>query len=359
MLTAGAAETPHLGSSTAPRRGAAAAINAGVRAARFPIDLPDRSGRRSLEPGWLRRWPTLRRSAVGAVQGRYIDRSRTRRCCARVMALDLEQRYARDRRGRHRPRLHGQRGVSGGGACGTSGLLDEALGYGYDNDLSYRLRAAGYRLSSAARPRACHRWREGLARYWRSNTGLATAASISWRSIRPRLAAIPCRRDDDVASGGDRRRRWCAASALCAGALAGRRGFPCGDSRRLAAGPAGRSSALVAGMQAAARRSCDHTASLFPPLHLPRDAGVGRRHRRAGSCGACAGLPLTPRHSMRPRARNRRCCRCRCRRIDERNRAPADPRAGAQRGRQPAGRGRRSAERRCPAPACWSSMTGR
>src|SRR4029079_4627767 len=45
------------------------------------------------------------------------------------------------------------------------GLLDEALGYGYDNDLSYRLRAAGWQLAVCRDAPSVHRWRDGLGGY--------------------------------------------------------------------------------------------------------------------------------------------------------------------------------------------------
>ncbi len=50
-------------------------------------------------------------------------------------------------------------------ALARVGLLDESLGYGYDNDLSYRLGAAGYALAFCRDARSRHRWREGLAGY--------------------------------------------------------------------------------------------------------------------------------------------------------------------------------------------------
>src|SRR6185436_19064922 len=45
------------------------------------------------------------------------------------------------------------------------GLFDETFGYGYDNDISYRLRAAGHRLTICPTARSVHRWREGLTGY--------------------------------------------------------------------------------------------------------------------------------------------------------------------------------------------------
>src|SRR5262249_7106741 len=39
------------------------------------------------------------------------------------------------------------------------------LGYGYDNDMSYRLSQTGYRLSICRTARSFHQWRQGLAGY--------------------------------------------------------------------------------------------------------------------------------------------------------------------------------------------------
>jgi hypothetical protein len=41
------------------------------------------------------------------------------------------------------------------------GLFDETLGYGYDNDMSYRLATVGHRLVIRPQARSIHRWREG------------------------------------------------------------------------------------------------------------------------------------------------------------------------------------------------------
>ena len=43
-------------------------------------------------------------------------------------------------------------------------LLDEGLGYGYDNDLSYRLAARGHRLAYCPDALSTHHWREELHR---------------------------------------------------------------------------------------------------------------------------------------------------------------------------------------------------
>src|SRR4029453_2698778 len=57
------------------------------------------------------------------------------------------------------------------GALADVGLLDETLGYGYDNDLSYRLRHAGYRLSICPEATSTHEWRDGFVGYFRQQYG--------------------------------------------------------------------------------------------------------------------------------------------------------------------------------------------
>ena len=59
------------------------------------------------------------------------------------------------------------------------GGFDESLGYGYDNDMSYRLGRAGYRLAFCRQARSTHRWRQGLGPLPApSSTASATAG---WR----------------------------------------------------------------------------------------------------------------------------------------------------------------------------------
>src|SRR5262249_39111386 len=84
--------------------------------------------------------------------------------CARAMNLDLEQRYAAIAGSRTGHVCTGNTAYRGS-ALQHIGLFDETLGYGYDNDVSYRLLASGYRLRICPDARAVHRWREGLAGY--------------------------------------------------------------------------------------------------------------------------------------------------------------------------------------------------
>jgi hypothetical protein len=50
-------------------------------------------------------------------------------------------------------------------ALKQAGLFDETLGYGYDNDISYRLVHAGFRLVIDDRARSVHCWRDSWWSY--------------------------------------------------------------------------------------------------------------------------------------------------------------------------------------------------
>jgi cellulose synthase/poly-beta-1,6-N-acetylglucosamine synthase-like glycosyltransferase len=151
-------------------RGAAAALNMGIRAARNPIVcLVDQDV--AIQPGWLARLAdALAEPGVGAAQGRYVvDRSSP--IVARVMGLDLEQRYASLRTtstdhvctGNSAYRTEALRAV---------GLFDESFGYGYDNDMSYRLAEAGRSLRFCSEATAVHRCRDSWGSYLLQQYGL-------------------------------------------------------------------------------------------------------------------------------------------------------------------------------------------
>ncbi len=93
-----------------PGRGAAAAINAGVRAARHAlIGQVDQDV--MLQPGWIERLvEELNDPSVGAAQGYYVSASDAG-LFGRVMNRDLELRYTRDPRFRDRSRVYGERHV--------------------------------------------------------------------------------------------------------------------------------------------------------------------------------------------------------------------------------------------------------
>src|SRR5207247_8642766 len=147
----------------AEERGAAAATNAGIRAARFPI-ICQVDQDVVVGPGWMRLLVSeLEDPTVGAAQG-YFASDRDATLCARAMGLDLEQRYAAID-GRETSHVCTGNAAYRAEALRRIGLLDETFGYGYDNDISYRLRAAGYRLTFCRSARSVHRWREGLGGY--------------------------------------------------------------------------------------------------------------------------------------------------------------------------------------------------
>jgi len=151
-------------------RGAAAAINAAVRAAAQPIVCQvDQDV--ILQRRWLvELLRVFDDPEIAAAQGHYITRQGAG-FWARAMGRDLEHRYSRIRgpfvdhvcTGNTAYRTRALHQVS---------LLDERLGYGYDNDLSYRLHARGYRLAFCRDAISVHCWREGFRGYLRQQFGV-------------------------------------------------------------------------------------------------------------------------------------------------------------------------------------------
>jgi glycosyltransferase involved in cell wall biosynthesis len=143
-------------------RGAAAAMNTGIRAASYPI-ICQVDQDVVLEAGWMSTLVSaLDDPLVAASQGQYttdVDGS----FFVQVMGLDLEQRHAR--LGAHPDHVCTGNTAYRAKALHEVGLFADSLGYGYDNDLSYRLQAAGYRLAFCRDARSRHRWREGLTGY--------------------------------------------------------------------------------------------------------------------------------------------------------------------------------------------------
>jgi glycosyltransferase involved in cell wall biosynthesis len=152
-----------------PGRGAAAAINIGVLAARYPI-ICQVDQDVILEANWMRLVvDELADRHVAAAQGYYVGDPRAT-VAAKVMARDLEQRYQAIQ-GSDTTHVCTGNSAYRAEALREVGLFDESLGYGYDNDMSYRLREAGYRLTLCRRARSIHRWREGVIGYLRQQYG--------------------------------------------------------------------------------------------------------------------------------------------------------------------------------------------
>lgn len=281
-------------------RGAAAASNTGVRAARFPI-ICQVDQDVVLRPGWMRLLTAvLEDPTVGAVQGYYASDPKAT-VCARAMGLDLEQRY------------QAIKGPETGHVCtGNSayraealrrvGYFDETLGYGYDNDLSYRLRAAGYRLIFCRDAQSVHRWREGFGGYLVQQYGFGYGR-IDLVAKHPRRIT-----GDSVSPAGMMSHPVLMAIAILnlAIALLARVAPMAGLAWRPFALVA---ATLVAGLAlerlaagiSAARRFRDPTPLIFPFLHLSRDlawvAAIARWLARRAF-----GRRSSPAHSMRPRA---------------------------------------------------------
>src|SRR5512138_1331136 len=143
--------------------GAAAAINTGIRAARFPL-IAQVDQDVVLKTGWLRELAAeFEAAGVGAAQGCYVPDPNAA-FFARATSFELADRYATIGGGDTDHVCTGN-SIYRADALHRIGLCDESLGYGYDNDVSYRLQAAGYRLKFCRGARSLHRWREGLAGY--------------------------------------------------------------------------------------------------------------------------------------------------------------------------------------------------
>lgn len=251
----------------AATRGAAAAMNVGIRAAAHPIIcLIDQDV--VLRPGWLSALLAAFTAArVGAAQGYFVT-DRTAPVIARVAGLDLEQRYGGMGGGRTSHVCTGNSAYLTA-ALHRVGLFDESFGYGYDNDMSYRLADAGYVLRFCPEARSVHRWRETLRGYLAQQYGqgygrLDLVAKhprrVAGDSVSPSammvhaplmlaalaaLAAAPL-----LWSVGLPWRPWVWLAVILAGVLALERG--------------------VAGARAAIRHR-DAAGLLFAPIHLLRD----------------------------------------------------------------------------------------
>ena len=277
-----------------PGRGAAAAINVGVRAAVHPI-ICQVDQDVILRPGWMRcLTAALSDASVGAAQGYYLT-AQDAGIWARGMGLDLEQRYGRIR-GTNVDHVCTGNSAYRAAALRQVSFFDETLGYGYDNDMSYRLAAAGYRLMFCREARSVHRWRETMWGYLGQQYGVGYGRLDLIAKHRGRAGG------DDVS--GLRMilhapAMLCALAALTIAMLLAAIGAPW----RLPAVVGGgvlvilALDRLVAGLEVLIRRG-DLAGLTFVPIHLLRDAAwalalivwtarrLGRQARR-------------PSHSMR------------------------------------------------------------
>lgn len=273
--------------------GAADALNAGVAAARFPL-IAQVDQDVVLHPGWLTELLTcMDADQVAAVQGQYVTDAEAT-LLPRVMARDLEDRYS--------ALVDDTDHVCTGNvlyqrdALLAIGGFDGRLGYGYDNDVSYRLSDAGYRLRFCAAAQSHHRWRDGLAGYLRQQYGFGYGRLDLVSKHRRRLAG------DAVSPTPMMLHPVGLALALAAVAGWLMSGEPYSSAWLSIAGALVTllvCERLVVGVRAALRFR-DWVPLLFPVVHLLRDAAwvaaiVAWVVRRA------AGVSMEPGHSMKSR----------------------------------------------------------
>jgi GT2 family glycosyltransferase len=279
---------------TGPGRGAAAAINLGLRQIKHPI-MCQVDQDVVIEPGWMTRLvAAFSTDDVAAAQGYYVAAPEAT-MWARVMGLDLQERY-RGIHGRDVDHVCTGNSAYRVDALRRVGPFDETLGYGYDNDMSYRLGAAGYRLVFCRDAVSVHHWREGARAYLVQQYGVGYGRLDVIAKHRRHLGG------DDVSGAG----MILHAAGMCialvmlgAGVLVRLAG---GTGRSLALCAAGILVALVGERLAvgvgSAFRFGNRAGLFFVPAHLLRDmawacavlAWLARRLR---------GRPRRPQDSMR------------------------------------------------------------
>ncbi len=234
---------------------------------------------------------------VGAAQG-YYQTPRRGSLWARVMGLDLELRYGRIA-GNALDHVCTGNSAYRAEALRRVGLLDESLGYGYDNDLSYRLGRAGYRLVFCREARSVHQWRDGLLPYLRQQYGVGYGRLDL-------VAKHPGRAGGDDVSGWRMILHVPGTLAVLAASAAAALGALAGTAWRpwllLAAAVAAvlALDRIVAGLEAALRFR-DRAGLAFAPIHLLRDLAWAAA-LLAWSGRRLAGGAARPRQSM-PRER--------------------------------------------------------
>ena len=153
-----------------PGRGVAAAVNSGIREASFPL-ICQIDQDVVVNPGWLEMLlGALDAPDVAAAQGRYVVAADAG-VWARMIGRDLDSRYAVIR-GRYVNHVCTGNTVYRASALNAVGLLDERFGYGADNDVSYRLVAAGFKLVFVPGATSVHHWRDSCGGYLRQQFGV-------------------------------------------------------------------------------------------------------------------------------------------------------------------------------------------
>jgi glycosyltransferase involved in cell wall biosynthesis len=286
---------------TGEGRGVAAAMNLGIRHAVHPI-ICQIDQDVILAPGWLAHvTDALDRHGAAACQGYYVTSSGAG-MWARVAGLDLEQRYGR-LRGPHVDHVCTGNSAYRADALRRVNFFDETLGYGADNDMSYRLTDAGYRLAFCRAARSVHHWREDARGYFAQQYGVGYGRLDVTAKHAARLAG------DDTSGPGMIAHAALMLLALVSLAVAAVNALMGGASK-----PA----ALLAGLVlvvlaverfvAGVRAACafrDSAGLWFAPVHLLRDVAWGLAIG-VWMCRRLLGRRPRPCHSMGiPPARTR------------------------------------------------------
>jgi hypothetical protein len=252
-----------------PRRGATAALNAGIAAAAQPL-IAQIDQDVIIERDWLARLAAELETdpAVAAAQGHYVEAPGAG-LWSRVMALDLRARYRALRSTRPDHVCTGN-SVYRATALRAAGLFDEDMGYGYDNDMSYRLTGAGHRLAFAPGATAVHYWREGAAAYARQQYGFGYGRLDLLRKHRGRLAG------DDVSRLPMMLQAPATAAALglalAAVAMSAAGASPAVPATAAATVAAALGLERFAAGLSAARAANDRAGLWFAPVHAVRNA---------------------------------------------------------------------------------------
>jgi cellulose synthase/poly-beta-1,6-N-acetylglucosamine synthase-like glycosyltransferase len=164
-------------------QGAAAATNNGFQAAHYDIICSIDSDV-VLQADWLSKViEEFRDPQVAAVQG-YYRTPRTVSFWARMMGYDVEKRYD-DIAGKYVTQVCTGDTAYRKSVLNKVGLFDPAFVYGYDNDMSYRLVGAGYKLVFRKDALCDHYWKTDAKSY----------ISQQYRSAYGRLQLISKHRD--------------------------------------------------------------------------------------------------------------------------------------------------------------------
>ncbi len=150
--------------------GVASALNRGIREAQQPV-ICQVDQDVVVHPGWMQTLlEALEDTHVAAAQGYYLT-DRSAPLLARIMGYDLEDRW-RKIEGQQTDHVSTGNTAYDKASLDGVGLFDESLGYGADNDMSYRLTALGKSLRLCRSARSTHFWRPQLVAYLKQQYGV-------------------------------------------------------------------------------------------------------------------------------------------------------------------------------------------